>query len=865
MRAASAAVAAVAAFLIASLLGIYYYTEYLWFESLGYAGVFVKVIEYSVSFTLLVFGVFLAVLVANNAAIRKVTEDFLGEPFRLPFLLDVAIAFFVAVSASPLWHMMLFYFNAAEFGIADPVFGFDASFYVFRLPFLKFVLLVFLGAAIVALMISIIAYAYVFSWVHSFEEFREIFPHSGFLHLAALLSSIIALAAAVVFLSRYELVHSQHGLISGASYVDVHVRIPAYTISAAMLAVLAVVVAYLVASRKVEAAAIAAIAVFGLVLLAAVMVPLFIQKFVVEPNEIAYEEPYIAHSINYTLYAYGLANVELRKFNYSPELSYDDVLTHRATVDNIRIWDHRPLRDVFRQLQQIRPYYVIYDVDVDRYYVNGSYVQLMLAARELSTENLPARAKTWVNEHLIYTHGYGVVASPVNAVSEEGLPAFYLYDIPPKGVLRIDVPQIYYGELTDDYVVVKTLQPEFDYPLGEKNVFTHYNGSGGVELSGARRLLFAMRFGDVNLLLSEYITDESRIMLHRSIKERVRTLMPFFGYDADPYVAIINGRIYWIIDAYSKLDNFPYSMSLGSFNYMRNPVKVFIDAYNGSVEFYVVDDDALVKTLENAFPGVFKKSMPKEFRKHIRYPRDYFEVQAEIYATYHMRDVVAFYNREDVWDIAREKFAGSTIDVEPYYVTLSLDEKPEFVLILPMTPKNRDNLVAWMAARCDERYGELIIYEFPKGALIYGPMQVEARIDQDPELSKLFTLWGQMGSEVIRGNLLVVPIENSLLYVEPIYLQAESAKIPELRGVVIAHEERLAMGSDLYSAIEMVFKGKVEKEEKLTAEDILQKVREYYDKMIDALKNGRWEEFGEYLEKIGEILKKSPTQSALRR
>ncbi len=843
-------------------LGIYYYTEYLWFESLGYAAVFIKYLQYTVGFYLMIFGLFFAVLFANNVALRKSTEDFLGEPFKIPHLLDFLIAVFIAVVFRNYWSTLLFYVNAADFGVKDPIFGLDAAFYTFKLPFIKILLTALLVAVLLALLISVLVYAFVFRWVKTIDEFKDVFPQPGFVHLGVLVFATFLFFAAFVFIERYELVYSQHGIISGASYVDANIRIPAYTFVAAVSAAVAFAAMYLIIKRDVELTVYLLLALALIYIIAALLIPFAVQKFQVEPSELAFESPYIQHSINYTLYAYGLNAVRSMQFNYSPYLTYSDVLAAKATIDNVRIWDHRPIRDVFRQLQQIRTYYVIYDVDVDRYYINGSYVQLMIAARELSVDLLPPQAQTWLNRHLIYTHGYGVVAAPVNSVSREGLPELVIDDIPPRGEIEIKRPEIYYGELTDDYVIVNTTQQEFDYPIGDVNYFTRYSGDGGVELNYFRKLLYSIRFGDINLLLSGYITDGSRLMMHRDILERCRTIMPFFRYDRDPYVAVIDGQIYWIIDAYSVLYGFPYSARVDGYNYMRNPLKVFINAYNGSVKFYVVQEDAVVRTLKKAFPELFSYNLPKEFRKHIRYPRDYFEVQAEIFAIYHMKDVTAFYNREDVWEIPREKFEDNIIDVEPYYVTLSLDKKPEFVLMLPFTPKNRDNLIAWMAARCDENYGELLLYEFPKGELIYGPMQIDARIDQDAELSKLFTLWGQVGSKVIRGNLLVIPINNSLLYIEPVYLRAESAKIPELRGVIVVYDDVLKMGSDLYSAIEIVFEAekapeKPEKPEKpmeKSAEEQLRMLREYYSKLVDALKSGRWEEFGRMLEKIGEVL-----------
>ena len=839
---------------------IYFYTEYLWFESIGYAQVFIRSIMYSISFYVIILVILLCILLLNNLMLRRATEEFLGEPFKIPYMIDVVLAVFFSFAFQPYWNALLFFLNSVDFNIRDPIFGLDASFYVFKLPLIKLVVAAFIAALFIGSLISIIVYAYVFRWVKSFEEFKEIFPHLGFIHIGVLGALIFAFSAVFIFLQRFELVYSQHGLLSGASYVDANIKAPAYLILTAISLGCSIASLYLLRKRSVENFTYLVILFVALYVILAVVTPLTIQKFQVEPSELAYESKYLGYSINYTLYAYGLDNVRRVPFNYSLYLNMPDIQKSKTTIDNVRIWDHRPILDVFRQLQQIRTYYVIKDVDVDRYYINNNYTQLMIAAREISTELLPSRARTWLNAHLIYTHGYGVVAAPVNSISKEGLPELVIYDIPPEGEIKITRPEIYYGEVTYEYVVVNTTQEEFDYPIGEVNYYTRYAGGGGVKLDYFKRLLYAIRLGDINLILSRYIIDGSRLMLHRNIAERVKTIVPFFLYDRDPYVAVINGKIYWIIDAYTVLYGFPYSARIGKYNYMRNPVKVFIDAYNGSVTFYVVQEDTVVSSLKKAFPGLFTYEVPEDFKKHIRYPRDYFEIQAEIFATYHMKDVVAFYNREDVWEIPKEKFEEDIINVEPYYVTLSLDEEPEFILMLPFTPKGRDNLIAWMAARCDKNYGELILYEFPKGELIYGPMQIDARIDQDAELSKLFTLWGQVGSKVIRGNLLVIPVNKSLIYVEPVYLRAEAAKIPELRGVIVVYDDVLKMGSDIYDALEKVFgvptpeKPEKPHEKELEPEKVLETIKEYYIRLIDALKNGRWSEFGEMLEKIGEML-----------
>ncbi|MBO8180928.1 MAG: UPF0182 family protein, partial [Archaeoglobus sp.] len=517
---------------------------------------------------------------------------------------------------------------------------------------------------------------------------------------------------------------------------------------------------------------------------------------------------------------------------------------------------------VYRQMQQIRTYYFINDVDVDRYYIDGRYTQIMITARELSTDLLSPRAKTWLNEHLIFTHGYGVVASPVNSVTKVGLADLIVEDIPPKGKIAIERPEIYYGELTTNYVIVKTKQKEFDYPLGEGNVLTTYNGSGGVKLdSYFKKLIYAIKFADVSFLLSDYITTESSLMLHRNVIDRVSTIAPFLVYDRDPYIAVIDGKQYWIIDSYTTLDKFPYSARYPTFNYIRNPVKVFVDTYNGTTKFYVIQEEPVIRVLMKAFPDLFVSAdkMSEEERAHIRYPIDLFEVQAHVYATFHMDDAKTFYNREDVWVIPQEILEDERVQMEPYYVILTLpgNDKPEFLLMLPFTPKGRDNIIAWLAARCDEEYGELRLYEFPKGQLIYGPMQIEARIDQNADISQLFTLWGQVGSKVIRGNLLVIPIENSILYIEPIYLRAVNAQIPELRGVIVVYSDVLAMRPTLDEALIAVFGEEVpEIVEEESVKDLVRQLVELYNRAREEAGAGNWTGFGEYIERLGDTISK---------
>jgi uncharacterized membrane protein (UPF0182 family) len=839
------------------------YTDYLWFESLGYGGIFITMLMYRFGLFGLVFAISFLVLTLNAFMIKRATKEFLGEPVRYYHLVDAILSLIVAYAFSIDWLKLVFFSNAVEFGLRDPIFNNDISLYVFKLPFVKLMILLFVVLLLLCFVISAIYYAYVFRWVSSYEEFKEIFPQAGYTHVAILTAFTFLLIAFGMFIARFDMLCSQHGVVSGASYTEVHVVMPAMLLLAIISTIFSGLSVFFGRTSFEKIAVL--FVVFGILtalLLGAI--PLGVQKLKVEPNELGMEWKFIGYSINYTKFAYGLDSIRKVKYEVEEEISPDKIERNRGTIDNIRLWDHRPLLDVYKQIQQIRTYYVIKDVDVDRYTIDGRYTQIMISARELSTDNLQYKAKTWVNVHLIYTHGYGVVASPVNAISKEGLPELIVKDIPPQGKIRIDQPRIYFGELTNDYVVVNTNQKEFDYPLGETNVFTKYNGSAGIRLdSYFKRMLFAIRFGDINILLSGYITAESKVLMHRNIIERVSTLAPFFVYDKDPYIAVIDGKLYWIIDAYTTLSDFPYSAiyrtEFGKINYIRNPVKIFIDAYNGSVEFYVVQREPVVETIAKAFP-MFKYEMDDEKRKHIRYPVNLFEVQAEVYTLYHMESVETFYNREDVWSIPEEMFEGKRIRMEPYYVILSLEDKPEFILMLPFTPKGRMNMIAWMCARCDERYGEILLYEFPKGKLIYGPMQIEARIDQNPEISKLFTLWGQVGSSVIRGNLLVIPIEGSILYVEPVYLKAEESHIPELRGVIVAYNDVLVMKPTLDEALKALFGEEIKLEEmpevkiEKSVKQLVEECIETYNKAIENVKAGNWSGFGEMLEKLGELL-----------
>jgi hypothetical protein len=857
-------------FLIAVKVSVELYTEYLWFESLNMASLFVSMLLYRFEYFLLFFAVSFMVLSINNLMLRKASYEFLGESIKIPVWVDIFLSMFLAYTFSLNWVEFVYFLKSENFNISDPIFGLDASFYAFKLPFYAKLISLLSVVLMLSIILSVAYYGYLFRWVRSLEELGEIFPQIGFAHIAFLASFFLVILASFFYLSRFEILTSQHGIVAGALYVDVRIKIPLLLALAALSILSIPITIYLAAKREIKFIAIPAV----ILLIAGFTLyvpPALVQKFSVEPNELVMEEEYIGYGINFTRAAYGIDVIERKSYSATGNLSIEEIGKNEETIKNIRLWDHRPIASVFRQVQQIRTYYTIRDVDVDRYYIDHKYVQVMISARELSTDLLSAKAKTWLNTHLIYTHGYGVVAAPVNSVSKEGLPELIIRDIPPMGKINVTRPEIYYGELTNDFIVVKTLQKEFDYPKGDINVFTTYSGIGGVPVdSPLKKILFATRFGDINLILSKYITEESKIMFHRNIMDRVKTLAPYLQYDDDPYITVINGKLYWVIDAYTSLNGFPYSQKIywkgASINYIRNPVKIFVDAYNGSVSYYIVAYEPVIQVLSKAFPQLYSDSMPEEFREHIRYPKDLFRIQSEILSLYHMEEPRTFYNREDVWEIPQELFEEKRIDMEPYYVILKLpdSDKPEFLLMLPFVPKGRDNVIAWLAARSDEKYGELLLFEFPKGELVYGPMQIEARIDQDAEISQLFTLWGQSGSRVIRGNLLVIPIENAILYVEPVYLRAENAQIPELRGVIVAYNDVLVMRPTLDEAISDIFGVEKEKEvakkvEGIEREDLVQIAIEIYRKAMEEAGKGNWSGFGEMLERLGEVLEQLNT------
>ena len=693
-------------------------------------------------------------------------------------------------------------------------------------------------------------------------------------HLSAFGALIFLLLAVGHVLSRFETLTSPHNLGAGAYFTDVNAVLPVLL----LLALLALVVAAAF-MRNIFAPGkkwfIFSIGAYFVVwIFGAIAYPTILQRLVVAPNELNKEDPFIKHNIAFTRAAFGLDKIEKRDLTGETVLGLDDIRKNDATIKSVRLWDRQPLLDTFGQVQEIRTYYDFASVDNDRYTIDGQYRQIMLSPRELNSENLPSRS--FINERLAFTHGFGLAAGPVNQVTAEGLPVLFIKDIPPASTvkgLEVKKPEIYFGELSSDYVFVKTKAAEFNYPKGEENVFQTYEGKAGVKVDSVfKKAAFALRFGSLRVLLSNDITTESRALFYRNIKERVKKIVPFLQLDSDPYVvATKEGRLVWIYDAYTTSDKYPYSQKIDGINYIRNSVKVTIDAYDGTTKLYVSDaKDPLIQTYQKIFPGVFLplSEMPADLKEHIRYPEDIFAYQSTLYSIYHMDQPQIFYNKEDQWVIplsegSRENGEEETM-MRHMIMKLPGQEKEEFILMLPFTPRGKDNLISWLVARNDgENYGKLVVYRFPKQKLIYGPKQINSRISQDAEISRQISLWDQAGSQVIRGALLVIPIEEALLYVQPLYLRSEGGKIPELKRVIVAYENKIAMEETLEAGLARIFgssavgveRQKTERQEPAET-DLEKQAQAAYEAALKAQKEGNWATYGEELRKLGEILRK---------
>jgi len=798
-----------------------FYTDWLWFDRLGYESVLLKVMSTRIWLFLLGALIFAVLAVPNLYVVfrgvgKTPFKDGQGLPAQtqkdarrlLMWVAGAAVALtavFLAGRPASEWESILRFLNGVAFNETDPIFQKDFSFYVFTLPVLSFARS-WLLTVVVMILLVVVAFYYT-AGVLGGERFA--LKGKVKVHLVILGAFLFLLIAAGHWLARYELLFSPTGAVYGVGYTDDHVTLPVRTI----LTVVAIVSAgLLLASIRSDKNRLILWGVglwVGLNLLAGSVVPGLVQRLLVEPSELARETPYLANNIELTRRAYGLENLQSSSHPAHGEVDADTVAKNQRTLQNVRLWDEGPLLQSYNQIQFFRLYYDFLAVHTDRYMVDGELSQVMLATRELSAEKLPAEAQRWVNRHLQFTHGYGVAMSPVTTVEAGGRPGFFVRDVPPMGKIPLEKPDIYYGLKSLDFLIVRSDMQEFNYPGPEGPVYTRYGGSGGVPLTSLfRRLLYAWQFMDLNILITKEINPESLIQYRRTVRERFSTISPFLMSDREAYSVVADGRLFWIQDAYTVTKRYPYSTPWkGKFNYIRNSVKAVVDAYNGNVNYYVFDpDDPLIRTYQAIFPGLFKgkDEMPAFLRPHVRYPLDLFTVQTEMLLQYHMRDSVVFYNKEDQWAIPVQTSFGKTQPLKPYYIVARLpgEEKEEFILIQPFTPAERHNLVGWMAARNDgERYGELVLFRFPTGRHVDGPNQVEARIDNDAVISEQFTLWGQVGSQVFRGILLVIPLGDSILYAEPVFLKPEALEFPELRRIILADSRQVVMHASLDASV----------------------------------------------------------------
>ena len=865
----------------------------LWMHQLGYTGVFWTLLAVRWALFCVVFVVALLYLwinlrlaARNGATFRADTlssESTVAAKLGLqiaPVVLKLATGAVAAAAALIFafifygqWDTYLRFRYGGSFALSDPLFGVDAGFYVFRLPFYELLQNSLTALTLITLLAVLVSYAY-FGSLRSGRRGQMEGPSAKVApHLSVLLFALVASWGWGFYLDHFELLYSTQGVVYGAGYTADHVTRIAFWImfgAAAALCALLVLNAF---RPRFRAVVLGCGIYVGLYFIALWLAPALFQRFMVQPNELARETPYLKSNIEFTRKAYRLDAIQETSYPALSDLTSEVIARNQDTIQNIRLWDYRPLLQMYQQAQEIRLYYQFYQVDVDRYHLPDGYHQVMLSARELSAQ-LPAEAQTWVNQKLQFTHGYGLAMSFVSKTMGGGFPQYVLENIPPESAygLTINQPSIYYGESMPGYRIVATGAKEFDYPKGNQNVYTSYAGTGGIPLDSLwKRLLFTLTQGDINILFTTYLRPESRIQIWRRVHERVAQIAPFLRLDQDPYAVVSEGKQYWIQDAYTVSDHFPYSSPHGAafeqgLNYIRNSVKVVVDMYDGTVRFYVMDpNDPVLAVYQRAFPGVFMdlNRLSADLKAHLRYPEDLFSIQADQYTTFHMTVPQVYYNREDLWVLPEETYAGKVAPMQPYYILMKLpgSDQLEYLLMTPFTPQKRNNMISWMAARCDfPEYGRMLFYELPKEKLIYGPMQIEAMIDQNTMIAQQLTLWDQKGSRVIRGNLIAVPIENSFLYVVPLYLTAAGTDFPQLKRVIVISGDKVAMEPTLDEAIQSVF-GTQQPQNAAQAprgQPDLGQAKAQFDDAQKAMQQGNWGDFGKAMDALKRLLNGSP-------
>jgi uncharacterized membrane protein (UPF0182 family) len=860
------------------------WTETQWFQGLGLRDVYVTRIQIQ---AWLFTGSLLAAFLFAAANVTVAVRNRAGGQLRAVGIRRAAVptgvglaglgasalvALILSAGVGRQWQDLVLFSHYADSGTREPLFGLDISFYLLQLPFLHDIVNWLLGLFFMTALLVAAAYAW------RGDTFDLNLPPRAIAHLSVVLGLIAFTLAGSAFLGRYDLLFNHNGVVFGAGYADVNARLPVANVRAVLSVLLGLALLANVVVRR-YTIPIAVGALWALATVIGAVYPSAVQGVVVKPAELTQERPYIQNEIHYTRQAYGIdINApNIKQFQGDTPLTAKDVADDQATIDNLRLWDFRPLLDTYSQLQTIRTYYAFHDIDLDRYRIDGKYQQLEVSARELDSSRLPSQAQTWVNQKLVYTHGYSVAASPVSAVTTEGLPEYVAGDIPTTGKLAVEQPDLYFGELakTDDYVIGNSAQKEFDYPsqTGD-NKTVSYAGTHGVPMDGTARTLWSLRLGDFNLLVSSQVTPQSQMLYRRNIADRVSAIAPFLQFDGDPYIVVADGRLYWVIDGYTTASTYPYSQSTddgNDTNYIRNSVKVVVDAYEGTATFYVNDPkDPLIRAYQGAFPSLFTPidRMPASLRAHVRVPEGLFKYQTAIYRTYHITDPQVFYNREDVWDFPIEQTGpNANQPLEPYYVMMRLpgEAQAEYLLIQPFTPRGKQNMVAWLAVRNDApNYGQAVVFELPKDRTIFGPQQVAALIQNTPEYSRDVSLLNQQGSSVVQGNLLVVPIGSTFIYFQPIYLKSSQTQtIPELKRVILVHRDQVVYSTSLEEALNVLLGGAAGQppttspppvNTNQTVQQLAQQALQHYNAAQAALRNGDLATYAKEMDQVAQIL-----------
>ena len=875
-----------------------FYVDYLWFVEMGYTQIFFKELVTKTQIGIPIFIGLILILFFYLKLLNRISSKYIGSVQKatkkqniIAIAVSGLVAFFLTIMiADQLWYQILEFVNQTQFNLTDPIFNQDLALYFFGLPLYQEIFSIFIGFFATIVVLTFLYTAYILYQGKKIEFSREqdldsikdnakgIFK--SYLEIASkqigiFLGVLFLILSLGSFMEAFQLLYSTSGIVYGAGAADIDIGLKVIIVKGVLCLVLAVISIVAGYRKKYLLMGAGPVLLIVVVILGGAAQGIY-ESLVVIPNQFTKEEQYIANNIDFTQHAYDLANVETKEFSGTQEITAQDIKENQITIDNIPINDQIPTQEMYNSLQGIRNYYQFYDVDVDRYFVNGVYTQVFLGTREMNNNLLPDEAKTWVNQHLKYTHGFGVAVSPVNKTNNVGQPDLIVKDIPPVtdvSELIIDEPRIYFGENDYDYVVTNCTTAEFDYPQGNDNQEVTYTGTAGIEMSFINKLAFALYHGSSELLLANEITDESRMLIHRNISERVSTIAPFLSYESDPYMIISEGRLYWIVDAFTTSDRYPYSQPFDNAgnNYVRNSVKVVVDAYNGDVTFYKVDDEPVLETYSKIFPGFLKdlSEMPEGIRAHLRYSKTMFDIQSDIYKTYHMSNPRVFYNKEDQWEIATQFYESekTEVPVESAYTIMKLpDREAEFMLTVPFTPKDKDNMIAWLAGVSDgPGYGQLILYEFPKQQLVYGPMQIEQRIDQDTIISPQLTLLGQQGSRVLRGNLMSIPIENAIIYVEPIYIQAAGGEnnLPELKKVVVCYQNQIVMADSLDLALAQVFEIEASPSSTTPAQgsgststqaELVAKANNLFKESQEAQKAGNWAGYGQKINELEQVL-----------